>query len=377
MEERSTQFWQNRVERCETEAELKELLEENQKSWESWSDVIRPILLDKGLQVEDLQRGCGVKRSTARDFLHKIPAKREYVIMIALMAGLTHDETDRLLTRYAKYQRLYPRCAPDVIWIYLIGKGETHCPCVLFNAYYAVYERLHAEYLKNKSSSGPAGNTVLAMDMVRQAAADSSCRQAEQDDEFAALMRKMMPQFEGAYNRLIQRIEGYFTLETARTPNELYQGNHAAVLRYYSNINRLKQEHRMPSRAFLLALGVRMGLTTDSLNDLLECAGMGPLCPKDRLECAMIFFLESAYLNFPDLFSCIAAMQPGDEYDVLSSRAAVQEEQQDDSVMDRALWMVQTGQLEDTREYLIECMRYTDVFSKEERERIEKFLQKI
>jgi hypothetical protein len=59
----------------------------------------------------------------------------------------------------------------------------------------------------------------------------------------------------------------------------------------------------MPDRAFLIALGLRLNMNLDKLNHMLvDLAGMGPMCPKDRVESAIIFLLEELNCNFPSFF---------------------------------------------------------------------------
>ena len=64
----------------------------------------------------------------------------------------------------------------------------------------------------------------------------------------------------------------------------------------------LENDHTLPSRLFLIALGIHLSMNTDQLNTMLELAGMGPLCPKDRLEGTIVFYLEELYCQFPTFF---------------------------------------------------------------------------
>ena len=64
----------------------------------------------------------------------------------------------------------------------------------------------------------------------------------------------------------------------------------------------LERHHTMPSRIFLIALGIHLSMNTQQLNTMLELAGMGPLCPKDRLEGSIVFYLEELYCQIPTAF---------------------------------------------------------------------------
>ena len=93
--------------KCESQEEYEQLVQEHQKLYTGWSDKIRPLMIDKGLTAAQVAQGCEVSESTAASFVRKIPAKRENVIMLALMLGLDLPQTNHLLTRWAKFQELY------------------------------------------------------------------------------------------------------------------------------------------------------------------------------------------------------------------------------------------------------------------------------
>ena len=58
----------------------------------------------------------------------------------------------------------------------------------------------------------------------------------------------------------------------------------------------------MPKRAFLISIGIHLAMTRRQNNYMLKLAGMQPLCAKDRLESALIFYLEELYLCYPSFF---------------------------------------------------------------------------
>ena len=391
----STRLWGLKVGQCETEEEFNQLVAEHQRYYRAWGDVLRPMLLERGISVQDLAKGCGVGISTARDFLKKIPARRSYVIMIAIMMGLNRDQTNRLLTRFAQYQQLYPRSVEDVIWCYMIAGGKHMHPKDLYQAYYAEYEKVRQSCgYPDREVDGKPGSTRLALQKMEFYMNQPHGITVQSDDNYRQMMAELLPEFKGANRRLLDKLKEYLdspSLQQERkkrandressgdsrfTANQLYQGNHAGLLRYYKRLSELKNKGKVPERKFLLSFAIRLGLTTDSINQLLECAGMAPLCPKDRLECAIIFYLEEAYLNFPSLFSQDTQQMEGPGQNMWEYEDGRPVLQGQDGYLKQVLKILDDGD-ETPKTYLQRCLENSEVFSDGDRKAIFKFLDEI
>lgn len=353
-----SQIFGRLIGQCENQQEYEELVQAHQALYVGWREHILPLLRQNELTAKQVAEGCQVSLATASSFSRKIPAKRENVIMLAMMMSLTVEETNDLLMRWAKFQKLYSRHPEDAIWIYLLEKGGSRHPAQLFADYYAVYQNLYQDYLKQQAEPERAASdldTRIAHQLVRNAAAESDAtNDAVNDLRFILLFQTLLPSFQQGYQKLLDYIDLYFPdLEAEEdrklgledlvqrtggklTLNQLFAGNPACLDRYYTKLRKLRKQHRIPSRSFLIALGIHLGMATDQLNHLLDLAGMGPLCPKDRLEGTIVFYLEELYCQFPTYFYHPEQLQISPEYDALLSYSKEDELQRQANVAAKA-----------------------------------------
>ena len=321
MESRIYEF---EIGKCENQEEYEALVKENEALYAGWSDHVLPMLRKNNLNAKKIAQGCGVSQSSASLFSRKIPSKRESVIMMAMMMRLNVEETNNLLTRWARFQKLYAKHPGDAIWIYLLERGGSDRPAALFEEYHAVFEEIRGQYLQSAHAKRDSMTTWIAFDAITASAGRKQGAQqtgAQADSDFRELMEQLMPSFESAYQRLLDYLNSFFIdieekddeeldlkgvvgkHEKKRlTPNILFSGKPEVLDRYYRKMRELERHHTMPSRIFLIALGIHLSMNTQQLNTMLELAGMGPLCPKDRLEGSIVFYLEELYCQIPTAF---------------------------------------------------------------------------
>ncbi len=322
-----SQIYGFKIGQCENQEEYEALVKENEALYAGWREHVLPMLRANDLNARKIAAGCGISQSSAALFSRKIPAKRETVIMMAMMMHLSVAETNELLTRWARFQRLYAKHPCDAIWIYLLQKGGSDEPADLFDEYYAVFQEIQRQYLASTPPSSHRFATRIAFDAITCSAGEHAAGEnsektsAQQDTAFRALMEKLMPSFEDAYQGLLRYLKEFFVdIEDVEdnqvglngavekhpkkrlTPNILFSDKPGVLDRYYRKMRDLENEHTLPSRLFLIALGIHLSMNTDQLNTMLELAGMGPLCPKDRLEGTIVFYLEELYCQFPTFF---------------------------------------------------------------------------
>lgn len=341
MENMDTAHYELRLTQCESRAEYEALVREHQSLYVGWEEHMKLLRVQKRLKYADVVRGCDVSDGTARSWFKKIPAKREYVIMLAMIMGLTVDETDELLTRWAKYQKLYARNPSDAIWIFLLRKGGSDQPRELFRRYYDAYEMVRKEYKQRKKTGADLPlpmETQIFMDEILEKADQTGDQIPEDvDPEFLELMRSGMPSFENGYRKLLDYIDGFFydlekedrrrlgldipVSSKKTTPNMVFQSDDTWKEAYYRKMRALEKRQVMPGRAFLIALGLRLCMNTDQINHLLDLAGMGSLCPKDLLEGTMVFYLEGLSCNYPSYFNLSEGLNLGGEYDLMDYTA--------------------------------------------------------
>lgn len=308
MEQMRTDIYGLLVGQCENQAEYEALVAEHQSLYRNWQEFIEPKLKEKKLRYSHIAKGCGVSRPIATSFAIRIPVRRYNAIMLAMMLGMDEEETNDLLVRHARFQKLYPKNPEDAIWIYLIRHGCTKEPKKTFDKYHACYEKLLQESLgKEHGDKLPVDTFVAGREIP--AGGVEALQDPEQDLEFQTMIRRLLPSFQKGYARVMDYIDrcleevDYLTGDVRRIkPSEAFR-NHPSFRRKYSDvIKELRVKHELPSRMFLVALGIHLGMDTDHINELLEMAYMGPLCPKDRLEGSVAFYLEELYCNQPSIF---------------------------------------------------------------------------
>ena len=72
---------------------------------------------------------------------------------------------------------------------------------------------------------------------------------------------------------------------------------------YYRRLEALRNEFEIPSRAFLIALGIHLEMNVMEIDRMLDLAGMAPLYSKDTVEGRLRFYLEMYQIENPELFA--------------------------------------------------------------------------
>ena len=345
--------------KCERQEEYEQLVQEHQKLYTGWSDKIRPLMIDKGLTAAQVAQGCEVSESTAASFVRKIPAKRENVIMLALMLGLDLPQTNHLLTRWAKFQELYAKNPEDAIWIYLLRKGSTQTPAQDFQRYFDRYQELYQAYCDEQAPKDKD-------DTMKTHFALHKLLTVQDDQEFMQQMQALIPSFEQGYQQLIDYVDQVME-GLGENLNTLFENNPSCRSRYYTQWRNLRKKRKLPSREYLVALGLHLQLSSDQINHLLHLAGMGPLCPKDRLEGAIVFYLEELYCQFPSMFYPLSQLEVMD-YE------GQQETEKGPSVSEHILLGEDWLPKEDFAEYVRRRLEETNI-SLGDSKMVERFLQ--
>ena len=286
-----TQLWEDAIGRCEDAVEFETLLREHGSYYEEWSVYINGLLQGRNLSVRDIADGCGISESTAKRLLRAIPSKRDNVIKIAAMLSLTIEQTDVLLTRRAKYQKLYPKNPDDAIWMYILKNGGSASPDRDFHELKNTFMKLCEMFDGAAVKAGQSVDTHIVGENLLSNPDKSA---------FIYAMYTMMPAFSEGYRELYNYIEELIR-EKGASANTLFEKNPNFRKLHYIQMENLKK-HECPTRTYLLALGIHLGLNADGINALLQKAGMGGICSKDRLEAAIFFFLEELNCRNPDAF---------------------------------------------------------------------------
>lgn len=299
-----TQFWTFTIGQCEDKEEFEKLLSDNEEYYEDWSTYISGLLLSRHVSAKNIAEGCNISESTAKRIMKTIPSRRENVIKLACILRLDIEQTDILLTRRASFQRLYPKNADDAIWMYILKNGGSAFP----DSDFAEMKAMFLKLCEQTASGKPAGS----MTEVATGLASSLFAECGDLEQFLFTMYTLIPSFEKGYAKLMEYIERLFVMKGA-SANTLFNDNTNFLKLHYAQTEALRR-HVCPTRTYLLTLGLHLGLTADGINELLETAGMGPICGKDRLEAAIFYLLEELNSVNPDAF-----FDPSDSFPLFES----------------------------------------------------------
>lgn len=284
------------IERCESMDDYKKMfiheIHEDQLFYSDWEKHISTLLREHALTRADIARGLNVSRATATKFIESIPSKRKNVVMIAMMLHMNLEETNELLVRWARFQKLYVKNPEDAIWIYLINNKKYDSPAAAFELLYGKY--LDLAYKETPSDSYGHTNTR---------ALDSELMKIVKDDEFINWMSGHISEHKTCCDKLVHCLDAFLN-ESGEFINQWFGSNETMKRdKYYRIIRELKEKGRIPARDFLISLGLHLKLGTRKINELLEAAGMGGVLAKDQLEGLIMFFIEELYCSYPSMFS--------------------------------------------------------------------------
>lgn len=289
----NTLMMTNEIEKCESIDDFKKLfvdgIYKNNLSYVDWKKKFSILLKERSLTATDIANSLNISKASATRFISRIPSRRRNVIMLAMVFGMNLDETNELLVRWAKFQKLYVKNPEDAIWIYLINNKKFHMPALAFDALYTKYLDTIA---KDK-------NGTVRVDMNTHFL-DAELLRITNDSAFIDWMAEQLPVHKACCYKLITYIDALLENESI---NQWFGGDETLKRdKYYRKIRELKENNRVPERDFLISLGLHLKLGTGKINELLDAAGMGPLLAKDQLEGLIMFFIEELYCCYPSMF---------------------------------------------------------------------------
>ena len=281
--------------RCEEIHELKEILNKYSAYYSRWRDYINDILLKNKLSYEKMGKLCKISKNTVKSWIkdNKVPKSRETFIKVGLGLRYNLHQMNHMLQRYGKYPKLYSRSLEDAICIYVIShypKDEN------INAY-EEYKKLKEKYLsivkiknKRKYLTESQNETV---DMEHQIIS------SKDEKEFFDFIKKNEVEFMNSYYKLVDYINAFVKAENV--------GNsyHSLVLGknmdkgFEKMISNLKNWGEVPNRNRLLALGIHLNMSLLEINQMLSYTNMEKLCPKDKIECIILYVLANVYVANP------------------------------------------------------------------------------
>lgn len=296
MEQINTSEMYYRVINCEEIDELKEILNTYSTYYSQWRDYINNIMLSNGLSYEKLGKKCGFSKNTIKSWIknNKVPKSRDSFIKLGMGLRFNLQEINYMLQRYGKYSRLYSKSLEDAICIYVIShypKDENVQPydyCVQLKSKF-----LNILKTKNKRK-------YLADSPNETFQAEEKIQKLQNEDELVEFIRQNEVEYINSYYKLVDYIEAYIQVENlGGSYHSLVKAENLdkGFEKMFSN---LKNWGEVPNRQRLIALGIKLNMSCIEINQLLEYANMEKLCPKDKIECIILYVLSNIDISNPE-----------------------------------------------------------------------------
>lgn len=296
MEQINTSEMYYRVINCEEIDELKEILNTYSTYYSQWRDYINNIMLSNGLSYEKLGKKCGFSKNTIKSWIknNKVPKSRDSFIKLGMGLRFNLQEINYMLQRYGKYSRLYSKSLEDAICIYVIShypKDENVQPydyCVQLKSKF-----LNILKTKNKRK-------YLADSTNETFQAEEKIQKLQNEDELVEFIRQNEVEYINSYYKLVDYIEAYIQVENlGGSYHSLVKAENLdkGFEKMFSN---LKNWGEVPNRQRLIALGIKLNMSCIEINQLLEYANMEKLCPKDKIECIILYVLSNIDISNPE-----------------------------------------------------------------------------
>lgn len=301
---------------------------------ESWSAWIRQEKKKKGLTNEAMARDMNVSETTVKNLLRDVPKSMDNVVMLGMLLGLEREEIDRLL-REMGFHQLYAKNPGEAVWIYLIQRGCTERPAARYAAYYQCYETLvdEAEARRERQRQShqalyearrhlPQVGTTQEFETIQQLAKEANEQglplDPGEDHVFRSQILRLVPGFRTPYQRLYKLIYDRVymrvlskdidqTMEREpdcdQTPCLVDLFGKTFSSRFSQIIISMLRDGQAPSRSFLIALALRLDMTSRETDQLLRRAGYRALTPGDHLEGSVLALLEELEAFQPFAFA--------------------------------------------------------------------------
>lgn len=307
-----TRMMKLEIGRQESMAEYEAWVAEHAGLYPQWGEQFAKLLTQSGRSIADVAAGCQVPVRSARKWLRAIPTKRDCIIALACVLGLDTEAANHLLRRYAQTAQLYVKNPDDAIWMYILSQGWRPGEGLMDR--HEKYRQRYLELVQPLPSSPAQTDTRL---MSREL-----LEEVKDDAAFLAYCARHRGDFANRYEKLRDFIrdwlggEGLSTVMKRRLgaeqtlPQRLSKPLSEIRSEKYAK-NRIRLE--VPKRSHLIALGLHLDMPADQIDQMLELSGMEGLCPKDRVEGAILFALDDLMLSAPELFEDIIPEGSGGE----------------------------------------------------------------
>jgi DNA-binding transcriptional MerR regulator len=293
------------VERCEDIDDLQAILNKNSRYFTDWKAFINNLVNVNGYSYRLFAKKCGMSHNTVASWCEKglLPRSRDQFIRLGFGLGMSLEEMNEFLQRYGKYPRLYTRNIEDAIFIFALDHSMTYKAAISLQDRFRLIMENTPDV--NAGDQTPNGNYET---MYLQ----SKLLSLHDVKQFEVFVSDNISAFLSSYQKLISFIDDYIKVNTLDFTDDDPQASLNGFLRsriknpglinhYNKMISKLRSCRVVPKRNALVVLGVYLDMSLGDVNQMLTMAGMEPLCAKDKVECIIIYAIESAILNNPDI----------------------------------------------------------------------------
>lgn len=285
-----TEVIYDRISRSESVDEFKEILSSLSDQKERWKTVISQILADNGYSESKMGELCGVSRQSVHKWVNgSIPKNRETFIKIGFAAHYKLDEMNHFLQRYGGYDKLYPKCLEDSVYIFVLSRDDiddTYRNCE--NIIGMIKEKLAESEDGDIQEIGLT--SAINYELIR-------LQTLPQMMDFiiskAGIYKTQFYRFYEYVDRFIQKNllpggdDNVSLLATSQQWSSSLRGC----------VSEISQKKWYPQREKIISLGLHLNMDVDQINEMLELAQMEKLCAKTPFESFIIYALENAKLE--------------------------------------------------------------------------------
>lgn len=286
-----TAILNERVGKCESLVELREILNGNNQYHYEWKQYINRLVEKNHVNYTQMAVLCHSSRNTVKKWCREgvVPQNRQTFLKIALGFRMDLEEADELLQYYGKYPKLYAKTMEDAICIFLLchSKEET-------GDLYEIYRNIHA-VLTDKLREKPEKEKVLKR--IDTVLFEGGIRSQKTLEDFETFLLEHYDLFQTSFQKLLDFIELFIKMKEENIHR--FSERNKLDFSYEKMLSQLKRHNGYPDRLRLILLGVHLNMSVEYINMMLSLAHMAPMCAKDNLECVIMYVVESAYVNNP------------------------------------------------------------------------------
>lgn len=301
--------------------DLEEMLNEAQnilQQHDNWKSFFYDELERKRLSINKFARVCGVSYNTVKKWTEgTLPKSRNNFIKIGLGLRYQVREINHMLNRYGKYSSLYPKSWEDAICIFTINAYLDDVSVNLVKKYEELVLKYQMFFVTTKDVSNPGEK------MLGTATLTNELGNMKNEQVFDEFMKNHTISFADSYGKLVKFIDDFIAAvddrkelqiigsNTATTKNVFWEDQDVAASSVYkrnkrfkvicdTQLSRLRRHRELPTRKNLIILGIYLDMGLEEVNILLSLANMEPLCPKDTVECFLIYTLMTVDVYRPE-----------------------------------------------------------------------------